>query len=147
MDRALRAEALLAAHAVHREEVKSLGHHQEATRQVCKLQICCSDGLDKSIFHLTARTYIGDERKTRSARKTLGEHHSGLINTLPVILVVYLAIYYVQHSISPKQKRLPSWCSGPSHFTIPILSPFTSVVSSPLYLSYPSSITYTSHSG
>jgi hypothetical protein len=33
--RALRAEALLAAYTVHREEVKSLGHHQEATRQVC----------------------------------------------------------------------------------------------------------------
>lgn len=33
--RALRAEALLAAQAAHREEVKTLGHHQEATRQVC----------------------------------------------------------------------------------------------------------------
>jgi hypothetical protein len=32
--RAIKAEALLAAQAVHREEVRTLGHHQETTRQV-----------------------------------------------------------------------------------------------------------------
>jgi hypothetical protein len=37
--RALKAEALLAAHEVHQKEVRTLGYHQELKREVCYLLV------------------------------------------------------------------------------------------------------------
>ncbi len=49
---------------------------------------------------------------------------------LLVVFIIYLATHFVQHYLYPEHKGRPGWRSaiGASHFTIPILSPFTSVV-------------------
>lgn len=52
---------------------------------------------------------------------------------LLVLLVIYLATHYTHHSLLlQQQQHQRHWLAGlPSHFTIPILSPFTSVVRTP----------------
>lgn len=51
---------------------------------------------------------------------------------LLVLLVIYLATHYTHHSLLLHQQQQRHWLAGlPSHFTIPILSPFTSVVRMP----------------
>lgn len=52
---------------------------------------------------------------------------------LLVLLVIYLATHYTHHSLLlQQQQQQRHWLAGlPSHFTIPILSPFTSVVRTP----------------
>ena len=50
--------------------------------------------------------------------------------TLLILLIVYLATHYTRHSLRMQMNERQTWWSavGASHFTIPILSPFTSVV-------------------
>lgn len=52
--------------------------------------------------------------------------------TLLILLIVYLATHYTRHSLRMQMNERQTWWSavGASHFTIPILSPFTSVVRS-----------------
>jgi len=50
--RTLRAEALLAAQAAHQEEVKMLGHHQEATRQVSMTLMYFETNIYTEFIHL-----------------------------------------------------------------------------------------------
>lgn len=54
---------------------------------------------------------------------------------LLIILVIYLATHYTRQSFALQHKKQDGWWSfvGASHFTIPILSPFTSVVSREIY--------------
>ncbi|KAJ3509224.1 hypothetical protein NLJ89_g5330 [Agrocybe chaxingu] len=109
--RALKAEALLAAQETHQKEVKVLGHTHDAKR----------------------------ERELSLLAKEYKEKHASLerllifllvLIALLVVLVIYLATHYTQHSMLLAHKSQTSWWSaiGASHFTIPILSPFTSVV-------------------
>ena len=50
--------------------------------------------------------------------------------TLLIMLIVYLATHYTHYSLRMQMGERRTWWSavGASHFTIPILSPFTSVV-------------------
>jgi len=52
------------------------------------------------------------------------------------MLIIYLSTYYTRNSFPQRHKDGLGWWSaiGASHFTIPILSPFTSVVSVPMSL-------------
>ncbi|KAF5310714.1 hypothetical protein D9619_008159 [Psilocybe cf. subviscida] len=109
--RALRAEALLQVELQHKQEFRALGHDHDVKR----------------------------ERELASLAKEYKEKHVSmerlliflvvLIGVL-VLLIMYLATHYTRHSLLMQQKSHDRWWSaiGASHFTIPILSPFTSVV-------------------
>ncbi|PPQ92127.1 hypothetical protein CVT25_007958 [Psilocybe cyanescens] len=109
--RALKAEALLAAHEDHKKEIKNLGYVHDMKRERELVQLAKEhkekhDTLDKLVKFL-----------------------AGLIIVL-VAVIVYLATHYARHSMLLQYKQQEKWWSmiGASHFTIPILSPFTSVV-------------------
>jgi hypothetical protein len=53
---------------------------------------------------------------------------AGVILVL-ILVIIYLATHLTRHA----SKAQRHWLSLPSHFTIPILSPFTSVVSLRVY--------------
>ncbi|EAU89632.1 hypothetical protein CC1G_02521 [Coprinopsis cinerea okayama7 len=104
--RALQAEALLKVKDMHHREVKTMSYSQDMKRsreiqQLLKQHEAKHASLEKLVLILMATVIV------------------------LVLLIIYLAIHHARHA-SKVQK---SWISGlPSHFTIPILSPFTSVV-------------------
>ncbi|KAF9480358.1 hypothetical protein BDN70DRAFT_931823 [Pholiota conissans] len=109
--RALRAEALLEAQHEHKKEVQTMGEAHDIKR----------------------------ERELAALAKEYKEKHAYLekllifllsLIALLVLLVIYLATHYTRHSLLMQSKLQVRWWSaiGASHFTIPILSPFTSVI-------------------
>lgn len=101
--RALTAEALLSARETHHAEMQSLSHAEDAKR-------------NREISNLAKEhkeRYVWLERLVIVLLASLCSL---------VALVIYLAAHYTRQT----SVRHP-W-SLPSHFTIPILSPFTSVV-------------------
>lgn len=109
--RALKAEALLSAQESHHREVRSLGFSQDVkrSRELATLAQQHKEkhaSMEKLVMLLTATV------------------------ALLVLLVIYLATHYTHHSLLlQQQQQQRHWLAGlPSHFTIPILSPFTSVV-------------------
>ncbi|KIK06374.1 hypothetical protein K443DRAFT_674357 [Laccaria amethystina LaAM-08-1] len=108
--RALKAEALLSAQESHHREVRSLGFSQDVKRYR-ELAILAQQHKEK---------HASMEKLVMLLTATLA---------LLVLLVIYLATHYTHHSLLLQQQH---WLAGlPSHFTIPILSPFTSVVRTP----------------
>ncbi|KAF8198999.1 hypothetical protein BJ912DRAFT_685827 [Pholiota molesta] len=109
--RALRAEALLEAQHAHKKEVQTMGAAHDMQR----------------------------ERELSALAKEYKEKHAYLerllifllaLIVLLVLLIIYLTTHYTRHSLLMQSKQQERWWSaiGASHFTIPILSPFTSVV-------------------
>ncbi|KAF5381266.1 hypothetical protein D9615_008416 [Tricholomella constricta] len=98
--RAFTAETLLSAREVHQRELQDLVRAEEVKR-----------AYEISI--------LGEQHKERHA--SLEKLVVLLISLVAVLvaLVIYLATHYARHSTTR---------ATPSHFTIPILSPFTSVV-------------------
>ncbi|KAF8813145.1 hypothetical protein BYT27DRAFT_7085261 [Phlegmacium glaucopus] len=109
--RALKAEALLAAQDNHRKEFKTMEHVQDMKRE--------------REMTMLARQYT----EKQASWERLLTFLLCLI-TLLILLIVYLATHYTRHSLRMQMNERKTWWSavGASHFTIPILSPFTSVV-------------------
>ncbi|KAF8903953.1 hypothetical protein CPB84DRAFT_1677667 [Gymnopilus junonius] len=109
--RALKAEALLVAQENHKEEVKRLEHVQEFKKE--------------REFKMLAQEY---REKHAALEKLL--FVLALLIILLIAVIIYLATHYTRHSMLMQHKQHERWWSaiGASHFTIPILSPFTSVV-------------------
>ncbi|KAF6756289.1 hypothetical protein DFP72DRAFT_282951 [Ephemerocybe angulata] len=104
--RALKAEALLAAHQDHHRELRSVTYSQDLkhSRELEKLML----------QHQEKHAYL----------ERLVTILAAVIVAL-VVVIIYLATHHTRHA-SKVQRH---WLAGlPSHFTIPILSPFTSVV-------------------
>ncbi|KIM47165.1 hypothetical protein M413DRAFT_64212 [Hebeloma cylindrosporum] len=109
--RALKAEALLAAQETHKQEVRNLGHENDMKRE-------------RELKLLAA-----EHKEKHAALEKLLIFLLALIAVL-VVLIIYLATHYTRHSMLLQHKQHEKWWSivGASHITVPILSPFTSVV-------------------
>ncbi|KAH9477891.1 hypothetical protein JR316_0010123 [Psilocybe cubensis] len=109
--RALKAEALLAAHEDHKKEIKNLGYAHDMKRERELVQLAKEQKEKHDTLEKLVRLLVG-------------------IVFLLIGVVVYLATHYARHSMLLQHKQQEKWWSmiGASHFTIPILSPFTSVV-------------------
>ncbi|TFK37998.1 hypothetical protein BDQ12DRAFT_133888 [Crucibulum laeve] len=103
--RALKAEALLSAQEAHHKELRSVAYNQEMKRN----------------YEISKLTKEHKEKHAGLERLVMI-----LITTLLCLVgvLIYLATHYTRHQTAMQRSR---W-SLPSHFTIPILSPFTSVV-------------------
>ncbi|KAF9528691.1 hypothetical protein CPB83DRAFT_854116 [Crepidotus variabilis] len=109
--RALKAEALLAAQKAHKQEFRTLADFQDMKRQR-EMALLANEYKEKHTSLERLLTFLL------------------LLIAFMVMLIIYLATHYTRHSMLLHQKQNTSWWSaiGASHFTIPILSPFTSVV-------------------
>ncbi|KAF8155534.1 hypothetical protein B0H34DRAFT_499275 [Crassisporium funariophilum] len=109
--RALKAEALLEAQESHKKEVKSLGYAQDMKRE-------------------RELSLLAKEHKEKHASLERLLVFLLILIALLVLLIIYLATHYTRHSLLMQHNQQQRWWSaiGASHFTIPILSPFTSVV-------------------
>ncbi|KAJ3549681.1 hypothetical protein NMY22_g786 [Coprinellus aureogranulatus] len=103
--RALKAEALLAAQESHHRELKTMTMSQELKR---------ARELERLLVH---------HQEKHAYLEKLVMVLAGVILIL-VLVIIYLATHMTRHA----SKAQRHWLSLPSHFTIPILSPFTSVV-------------------
>ncbi|KAF8508019.1 hypothetical protein BU17DRAFT_15781, partial [Hysterangium stoloniferum] len=104
--RAIRSETLLAARTTHHGEISTLLTEAE-TRKV------------RDIAQLK-REHDARHAKLETAIIVLAVSFAGL--ALPLIYLL------MRHPPRPKEKPRFGWLSSPHHFTIPIFSPFTSVV-------------------
>ncbi|KAH6917870.1 hypothetical protein BKA70DRAFT_1088124 [Coprinopsis sp. MPI-PUGE-AT-0042] len=105
--RALKAEALLEAKELHHREVKSISFSQDMKRS-------------RDLTLLLQQ----HEAKQASLEKVLLV--LGAVIAVLVLIIIYLSIHHARHASKVQRS---SWLTGlPNHFTIPILSPFTSVV-------------------
>ncbi|KDR80371.1 hypothetical protein GALMADRAFT_136861 [Galerina marginata CBS 339.88] len=109
--RALKAEALLAAQETHQKEVRTLGHAQDMKRE-------------------RELGLLAKEHKEKHAALEKLLMLLAILVAMLVVVIIYLSTHYTRHSMLLHQKQQGGWWStiGASHFTIPILSPFTSVV-------------------
>ncbi|PPQ65356.1 hypothetical protein CVT26_000071 [Gymnopilus dilepis] len=109
--RALKAEALLTANHGYYKDVKAVEEVQDMKRE-------------RELNRL-AQEY----KEKHAALERLLIFLVGLI-VLLIGVIIYLATHYARHSMHLQLKQHERWWSaiGASHFTIPILSPFTSVV-------------------
>jgi len=109
--RALKAEALLAAQETHKKEIRNLGHENDMKRE-WELKLLAKEHKEKHAALEKLLTFLL------------------VIIAVLLILIIYLATHYTRHSMLLQHKQHERWWStiGTSHFTIPILSPFTSVV-------------------
>ncbi|KAF9553309.1 hypothetical protein CPC08DRAFT_645800 [Agrocybe pediades] len=109
--RALRAEALLTAQEHHKKEVKNLEHVQEMRLQ--------------RELAMISKEY---KEKQTMLEKLLAV--LAAVVAILILVIIYLTIHYARHSTQIQHKQQERWWAaiGASHFTIPILSPFTSVV-------------------
>ncbi|KAF8966621.1 hypothetical protein BDZ97DRAFT_621626 [Flammula alnicola] len=109
--RALRAEALLEAQETHKKEVRTMGYAQDMKRER-ELSLLAKEHKEKHAALERLLTFLL------------------ILIAMLVVLIVYLATHYTRHSMLLQYKQQERWWSaiGASHFTIPILSPFTSVV-------------------
>ncbi|KJA21389.1 hypothetical protein HYPSUDRAFT_67735 [Hypholoma sublateritium FD-334 SS-4] len=109
--RALRAEALLEAHLTHKKEVQTVGEAHDVRRE-------------REIGAL-AKEY---KEKHASLEGLL--HFLFVLISILVLVIIYLTTHFTRHSLLMQDKQQERWWSaiGASHFTIPVLSPFTSVI-------------------
>lgn len=106
--RALTAETLLSAAEAHQREVRSAVDAEE----------------EKRLRDITVLQKAHSERERKMERVVM---FSGVFIALLVAVLVYLLVDH--HHARPKGPAPSMWgVALPSHFTIPILSPWTSVV-------------------
>ncbi|KAF9455672.1 hypothetical protein BDZ94DRAFT_1178921 [Collybia nuda] len=101
--RALTAEALLSAQEGHYHEIRNVASEEDAKR-IREISMLMEQHKEK---------YAGLEKLVIALLAAI---------CLLVALVIYLATHHTRHAAQRSRWSLPS------HFTIPILSPFTSVV-------------------